>query len=41
MTTDEQHLKWLFDRLVEVHGENPNYDYMIRLEKIIKDLQKW
>lgn len=29
-------LQWFYDRLVNVHKENPNYDYMQRLEKIIK-----
>jgi hypothetical protein len=33
--TNSEHLNWLFDRLVEVHNENPNYDYMVRFRKII------
>ena len=37
--TKSQHLNWLFDRLVEVHNENPNYDYMIRFRKIIDDIE--
>jgi len=32
---DFQHLRWIFARLVEQHGENGNYDYMIRLKAII------
>ncbi len=36
MTTDKEHLQWIFDRLVNVHKENPNYDYMNRLKKIIE-----
>jgi hypothetical protein len=35
--TNSQHLNWVFDRLVEVHNENPNYDYMIRFRKIIDE----
>jgi hypothetical protein len=38
--TNSEHLSWLFDRLVEVHNENPNYDYMIRLRKIIDEVEK-
>jgi hypothetical protein len=38
--TNSQHLNWLFDRLVEVHNENPNYDYMIRFRKIIDEVEK-
>lgn len=31
------HLEWIFERLVHKHGENPNYDYMIKL----KELSNW
>jgi len=37
--TNSQHLNWIFERLVEVHNENPNYDYMIRFRKIIDDVE--
>ena len=37
--TNSEHLNWLFDRLVEVHNENPNYDYMIRFRKIIEGIE--
>jgi len=30
------HLRWIYHRLVNVHGENKNYDYMLKLNKIIK-----
>lgn len=36
MSTDSEHLQWLHDRLVNVYGENENFDYMHRLRKIIK-----
>ena len=29
-----QFLKWIHERLVYVHGENPNMDYMLRLEHL-------
>ena len=36
--TDKQlHLQWIFNRLVMKYGENPNYDYMIKLKKIIDE----
>ena len=33
--SDKDFLQWIHDRLVEKHGENPNYNYMHRLRKII------
>ena len=35
MTTDKEHLQWMLNRLVEVHEENRNIDYMVRMQKII------
>ena len=32
---DKQHLEWIYNRLVEIHNENPNVDYMLKLKKII------
>jgi hypothetical protein len=32
---DRRFLQWIFDRLVNVHGENPNYEYMHKLKEII------
>lgn len=32
---DKEFLQWIYYRLVEVHGENKNYDYMHRLKEII------
>lgn len=37
---DFEHLEWLFSRLVEVHNEHPNYDYMIRFKKIIQKIKE-
>ena len=31
----KQHLEWIYERLVEVHRENPNYDYMLKFKEII------
>ena len=32
---DKDFLKWIYYRLKEVHGENPDYDYMFKLRNII------
>ena len=36
--TDEKHLTWIFNRMVERHDEDPNLDYMIRFKQIIEKL---
>lgn len=36
--TDREHLTWIHERLVLVHGESPYYDYMHRLRAVIKGL---
>jgi dUTP pyrophosphatase len=33
---DKEFLLWIHNRLVKVHGENENFDYMIRLRSMIK-----
>ena len=33
--TDAEHLMWLHNRLITVHGEHPLSDYMHRLREII------
>ena len=32
---DLEHLQWIHDRMIAVHNENPNYDYMLYLQDII------
>lgn len=39
MTTDKEHLQWMLNRLAEVHGENRNVDYMVRMQKIINNTE--
>lgn len=34
-----EHLEWIYDRLVNVHGEREEYDYMIKLREIIEMLK--
>lgn len=36
---DMNHLEWIYNRMVEVHKENPNYDYMLRFKKIVDILK--
>ena len=35
MSTDKEHLQWIYDRLICIHGEPPNVDYMLRFQEII------
>lgn len=32
---EQEHLNWMYNRLISVHGENPNYDYMLKMNKIL------
>ena len=36
---DVKHLQWLYDRMANVHGENKDYDYMIKFKEIIEQLK--
>jgi len=31
------HLRWIHDRMIWVHGEKYNYDYMIKLRELIDE----
>jgi len=35
---DDEFLQWIYDRLVHVHGESPNFDYMHKLRAMISEL---
>ena len=37
-TGNKKFFNWIHDRLVYVHRENPNYDYMLSLRERIDDL---
>lgn len=37
---DIKHLEFIFDRMVYVHNENKNFDYMTRFRDIIEQLRK-
>jgi hypothetical protein len=30
------HLKWIYNRMINIHNEDKNYDYMIKFQKILK-----
>lgn len=36
---DIEHLEWLHERLVNIHGENKHYDYMLKFKEIIDKLK--
>lgn len=41
---DKEFLKWIHDRLVNVHNENPLHDYMHKLRELCRDdseFEKW
>ncbi|AUR83631.1 hypothetical protein NVP1038O_21 [Vibrio phage 1.038.O._10N.286.51.C2] len=45
MQTDEEFehtktLNFIYERLIEVHGENPRYDYMHKLKNAIMMVEK-
>jgi hypothetical protein len=37
---DTNHLKWIFNRMIYVHGENEHYDYMLKFKEIIQSLKQ-
>jgi hypothetical protein len=37
---DLKHLEWIYGRLVDVHNENPNYDYILKFKSIIEKFKK-
>lgn len=37
---EEKHINFIYERLVHVHGENPNLDYMIKFREFIGKLSK-
>ena len=35
---DKEFLEWVYDRLVNMHGENPSVDYMQKLQEFVDQL---
>ena len=38
--SDKEFLMWIYDRLASKHGENPNSDYMIKLNNLIGSIEE-
>ncbi len=36
---NREHLQFIYNRLVNVYGENPNVDYMLRLKIILDEIE--
>jgi hypothetical protein len=39
ITPNPKFFQWIYDRLINVHNENPSVDYMLSLKKRIEDMQ--
>ena len=37
---DFNHLVWIYNRLVNQYGVDPEVDWMLKFEKIIQDIEK-
>jgi hypothetical protein len=37
---DAEHLQFIHDRMVNIHGENPRTDYMTALQSVVDILNK-
>ena len=40
ITRGVEHLQFIYDRMVSVHGEDPRVDYMKTLQGVLDDLNK-
>ncbi len=36
---DVEHMRFMYDRIIEFYGEDPNIDYMARMHRILKKLE--
>ena len=36
---NREHLQFIYNRLINIYGEKPNYDYMIRLKVILDEIE--
>lgn len=37
MKNDYEFLVWIYDRLIYVHRENKNYDFMLRFKRFLEE----
>ena len=35
--SDKEFLTWIYNRMIEVHGENPRVDYMLKLRELLNN----
>ena len=40
MIKDKEYLQFIYDRMIFMHGESPNSDYMIEFKKIINNIKE-
>lgn len=40
MDDEKKFLMWIYERLINVHGENPNMDYMLKLKELIEAVKR-
>ena len=36
--TDIENLEWIYNRMIHVHGENKDFDYMIKFRSILNEM---
>ena len=39
ITKEREHLQFIYNRLINIYGEKPTYDYMIRLKVILDEIE--
>lgn len=37
---DKEILQWVYERMINIHNENPNVDYMLRFKKVIDSIKE-
>ena len=38
--SDKEFLEWIYNRMINVHHENPNVDYMLKFREILTKNRK-
>lgn len=39
--TDKEFLQWIYDRMITLHGYNPNLDYMHKFHGLITEMNDY
>jgi hypothetical protein len=37
--SDIKHLEWIYNRMIHVHGEDKDFDYMIKFRNILDEMK--